>query len=56
MVLCTNIYRIDEPAVYEYTVRAVTKGTFLVPRIRAEAMYDPEVIAEVGADRHITIQ
>lgn len=35
--------RISEAATYRFRVRAVTKGTFAMPPISAEGMYDPEI-------------
>ncbi|MCR4817360.1 MAG: Ig-like domain-containing protein [Fretibacterium sp.] len=35
--------RLDEETVYGFKVRAVTKGTFVVPPISAVGMYDPAV-------------
>ena len=35
--------RLSEAATYRFRVRAVTKGTFAVPPISAEGMYDPEI-------------
>ena len=33
----------DAPQTWHYTVRAVTPGRFVVPPLRAEAMYDPSI-------------
>ncbi len=33
------------PAVFVYTLRAVTKGSFVLPPVSAEAMYDPSIRA-----------
>jgi uncharacterized protein YfaS (alpha-2-macroglobulin family) len=38
----------DDPGIYEYHVRAVTPGTFAIPRLVAENMYDPTQRAETG--------
>lgn len=38
-----------QTAVFHYTLRAVTAGTFTLPPVRAEAMYDPEVMSTRGA-------
>ena len=35
--------RDEEAATYRFRVRAVTKGTFAMPPISAEGMYDPEI-------------
>ena len=35
--------RLEKPMTYRFQVRAVTKGTFAVPPISAEGMYDPDV-------------
>ena len=35
--------RLSEAATYRFRVRAVTKGTFAVPPLSAEGMYDPEI-------------
>jgi len=36
---------------YYYTTRAVTVGSFAVPAVRAEAMYDPEIFSESGSGK-----
>lgn len=36
---------------YYYTTRAVTVGNFVVPAVRAEAMYDPEIFSESGSGK-----
>ena len=46
----------DEPAVFRYAVRAVTRGAFTVPKIQAEAMYAPEVRSYVGDMRTLCVQ
>lgn len=33
---------LDKPVEYKYLIRAVTKGTFIVPPLAAEGMYSPE--------------
>ncbi len=38
-----------QTAVFHYTLRAVTAGHFVLPAVRAEAMYDPEVMGISGA-------
>jgi uncharacterized protein YfaS (alpha-2-macroglobulin family) len=38
-----------KPAAFHYTLRAVTAGQFTLPPVRAEAMYDPEVMSTRGA-------
>lgn len=40
---------VSEKAEYFYTVRAVTPGTFTLPPVRVEAMYNPEVRSVNGA-------
>ena len=44
------------PAVFRYTVRAVSRGCFAVPAIHAEAMYEPSVRAEAGGVGTVTVQ
>ena len=39
--------------VFAYRVRAVTKGDFVVPPLRAEAMYDPRLNATGAASRMV---
>ena len=58
LVLCADIYADDDsgPATFEYTARAVTRGTFHIPRIRAESMYDATVAAESGGQGMLTIE
>ena len=38
-----------ESASYYYTLRAVSAGTFVLPPVKAEAMYDPTVTSVFGA-------
>lgn len=38
---------------YHYVTRATTPGTFVVPPLRAEEMYSPEVFGRSGTDRVI---
>ena len=39
--------------VFAYRVRAVTKGDFVVPPLRAEALYDPRLNATGAASRMV---
>ena len=55
LVLCVDLTG-SKPATYDYHVRAVTRGVFAVPRLRSEAMYDPEVVGESGGKGRITIE
>jgi uncharacterized protein YfaS (alpha-2-macroglobulin family) len=51
-LLFCDVYSNRKPAVFEYTVRAVTPGEYAVPGISAEAMYDVDVSAvEIGGGR-----
>jgi alpha-2-macroglobulin len=43
--LSPGVYR------YRYLARATTRGTFLVPPVRAEEMYSPEVFGRTAAER-----
>ncbi len=36
---------------YRYIVRAVTKGDFILPAVKAEAMYDPSIVSVSGQGR-----
>ncbi|MBC7880823.1 MAG: hypothetical protein H7Y37_05765 [Anaerolineae bacterium] len=36
---------------YSYTARATTPGVFVVPPLKAEEMYQPEVFGRGGTDR-----
>jgi uncharacterized protein YfaS (alpha-2-macroglobulin family) len=36
------------PQTWHYTVRAVTPGRYIVPPLRAEAMYDPSIRSTHG--------
>jgi uncharacterized protein YfaS (alpha-2-macroglobulin family) len=55
LVLCADIWS-SEAVTYEYHVRAVTRGDFAIPRVRAEAMYDPAVAGESGGTGRIVIE
>ncbi len=37
--------RLSGPVTYSYTMRAVSKGTFALPQVSAEGMYNPEIRA-----------
>jgi uncharacterized protein YfaS (alpha-2-macroglobulin family) len=43
-------------ATFTYTVRAVSRGSFMTPRIAAEMMYDPEVSASSGDLTRIVVE
>ena len=47
--------RADGAATYLYAVRAVSSGTFVLPGVRVEAMYAPEIFAET-APRELVIK
>jgi uncharacterized protein YfaS (alpha-2-macroglobulin family) len=49
--LVVFIDRVAEPMVYRYAVRAVTKGTFSLPPVAAECMYNPGIRSLSGAGR-----
>lgn len=55
LVLCLDTWQ-DAPLTYEYHVRAVTRGRFQTPRVRAEAMYDPDTSAEAGGRDQFRIE
>jgi uncharacterized protein YfaS (alpha-2-macroglobulin family) len=55
LVLCADTSG-TAPLTYEYHVRAVSRGVFAIPRIRTEAMYDPEVAGESGGKGQLTIK
>ncbi|MCE5300000.1 MAG: hypothetical protein LLG37_03880, partial [Spirochaetia bacterium] len=40
---------------FSYSVRAVTPGRFTVPNVYAEAMYDPELVAETYEDKYLVV-
>ncbi|MEA2013615.1 MAG: hypothetical protein U9O87_11175, partial [Verrucomicrobiota bacterium] len=40
---------------YYYTVRAITKGTYTLPPVYAECMYDPK-IKSVGDFKNISVK
>ena len=42
---------VDKPMTYQYAVRAVTKGTFSLPPVAAECMYNPGIRSLNGAGR-----
>jgi hypothetical protein len=48
LLFCTVYGSEDQPATFTYTARAVTRGTYTVPRISAECMYEPGVVAAYG--------
>jgi uncharacterized protein YfaS (alpha-2-macroglobulin family) len=35
--------------VHRYVTRAVTRGRFALPAVRAECMYDPSILSKNGA-------
>lgn len=43
--------RLDGTATYSYSARAVSKGSFVLPPLAADAMYDPQINAVTGAGR-----
>ncbi len=43
------------PGVFIYTLRAVSKGTFVLPPLAAEAMYDPSIRA-IGVPGTVTVE
>ena len=51
-----TLYGSKDDAVIEYNVRAVTKGTFAVPPVLAEAMYAPDVKASARPVEKIVIE
>ena len=40
---------------FSYTIRAVNKGTFVLPPLMAEAMYDPAIKANTQSGR-VTVE
>ena len=48
--------RLSEETVYGFKVRAVSKGTFVVPPISAVGMYDPAVRFTGRAQPELTIE
>lgn len=38
----------ERPMTFEYWTRAVTPGTYSIPRITSEAMYRPDIVAANG--------
>jgi uncharacterized protein YfaS (alpha-2-macroglobulin family) len=45
-----------QEATFTYTVRAVSRGSFMTPRIAAEMMYDPEISASSGDLKRIVVE
>lgn len=43
LLLFTNIDYAEEPVTFYYALRAVTVGEFVLPPIKAECMYNPEI-------------
>ncbi|MCP4292746.1 MAG: alpha-2-macroglobulin family protein [bacterium] len=43
-------------SVFYYSLRAVTQGSFALPQVRAEAMYDPEVMSVRGGGEIRVVQ
>jgi len=54
LILFGDVYS-KRPRVFYYALRAVTPGTFTVPSIKAEAMYNP-VITSVASSSQITVE
>ena len=48
--------RIDRTGVFAYTLRAVTPGTFILPPIAAECMYDDAIRAEGPSSRIVVLR
>ncbi len=50
LLLFTNLYNADKSLTFYYALRAVTVGEFLLPPIKAECMYEPEIasVSEAG--------
>ena len=46
----------EKPAKYRYLLRAVTRGTFAVPALSAEDMYNPDVSGFVDATQTVTVE
>ncbi len=57
LVLCADMCG-DAPHTrqFSYLARAVTRGDFAIPRVRAEAMYDPAVAGESGGAGRLVIE
>ena len=49
--LVVGLDHVDKPMTYQYAVRAVTKGTFSLPPVAAECMYNPGIRSLNGAGR-----
>ena len=43
--------RMQKPATYYYSVRAVTPGEYTLPALTAVAMYDPEISAATASSK-----
>ena len=54
LILFGDVYR-NHPRVFYYALRAVSPGTFAVPSIKAEAMYNP-VITSLASASSMTIE
>jgi len=50
LILFTSLGKRSARAFY-YTARAVTRGSFVLPNVQAEAMYDPTILSLSGAGR-----
>lgn len=46
----------EDPFVLRYRLRAVVRGTFAVPALRLEDMYDPDVFGEVKAGSTVVVE